>query len=1170
MPMPKLLKKISRKNLRSPRSSDGSDVAEQDIPPLPSSNFDGLYGFPVAKSPSPIQLRVHRQQSSLTGSRSTEHLPIKRPSYGVIENLPARHPSHGAAADVPPLQRPRGFADRLPSKPASPVHSATPPSRNPSYTGSDYSRPYTSPSSHSGYYDTSPSPLQGTPNGYTRQRTTSHTPGHGGSYGNTNPPSPPIFASGDPHWHRGRSTFVPSPSQLSYSHVDETNPSKPIVPVIVGKSSPPGHAPSEDELSNNLADAWTIAITAPKTSKVDKVLQVIETNVAVASTKTGTADVVIHGIASGLSAVGGMDAIEQGINTFTHALDEVAKLHPFIGVAVMAFKAVWALEQKRRENDRRILALHLEMKRYDGRSPTNVKDADEVAPDGSTIKGRLQEIVNIATDDIKACANACDAYTKKKLVVKVLKGTFTKRRSEFEFALSVHTAVGVDAVNKVTQEMNQKMDKLLDMFASFVTPQQKEVLRIVEQKGGLQACQENDEVLRELSGLESKTTTSVGAGSMGKSTPQTSALDDLKDDLLIDPEVAISENKTAFSRKFEVQKRQIVYDLLEELTKVIEREGDRVISAVTAGPHDKIIDPKWYALLSHMNFLALILFQGLRGSVKSRHFVMALRDYYQEGTEDSDAAAAKRGADDWALEYLNVSRLQSISEAFDDDASGFITVAEANTFTAGRPLDWSLPHWIAMWAIGFHQASSMYAAKIRELIAKMFALRTRVLPANRAAVNTYLDTIYRDVTSLESALAPCFVNETLQAKFNSYVMAEEARLLANLEAVDYDLDALDTVPLITGPGRIERVLFIMYHTAAVEQDLEGTLVQELHPGMMINRKRADLVRDQRQNQFPHGTGIQGVFYEFNKDRLSTSHNDTSIHSLAPLALEAMWIMVETTFAVVHGKTNEWKLLVWLNNVISAQSLVESGAIEPLGMPSSLTGDYPFGGQIRESGQDLAKISPAMIAVRTKTTSVSPIQSATVLESAWLSKDSSTVLRSTGPVPASAFNVSDSVILPPNATARLSVAPAPVLIPLQNAVAPTPNPANLANSAPISSRDALCVAVVVNTQLRRQSALFVRYSSVASRMNFLPLGPSLLLCKVSTEASPFSTYSPSPHAPSSSRTISRTWTSAPRAFRPMNHTILSSLSHHDRFLMASHTYSVDLSTHHDYPYLPQYL
>jgi hypothetical protein len=61
------------------------------------------------------------------------------------------------------------------------------------------------------------------------------------------------------------------------------------------------------------------------------------------------------------------------------------------------------------------------------------------------------------------------------------------------------------------------------------------------------------------------------------------------------------------------------------------------------------------------------------------------------------------------------------------------------------------------------------------------------------------------VTSLESAVNPCFVNEGLQEKFNSYVEAEEARLRGNLEAVDYDLDAANTLSLVTGDGRIERV-----------------------------------------------------------------------------------------------------------------------------------------------------------------------------------------------------------------------------------------------------------------------------------------------------------------------------------------------------------------------------
>ena len=103
---------------------------------------------------------------------------------------------------------------------------------------------------------------------------------------------------------------------------------------------------------------------------------------------------------------------------------------------------------------------------------------------------------------------------------------------------------------------------------------------------------------------------------------------------------------------------------------------------------------------------------------------------------------------------------------------------------------------------------TIYANKIRELIAKMFALRTLVLPANRTAVNTYLESIYRDVTSLESGVQPCYVNEALQEKFSSYVEAEEARLRGNLEAVEYDIDAANTLALVTGEGRIERVRWL--------------------------------------------------------------------------------------------------------------------------------------------------------------------------------------------------------------------------------------------------------------------------------------------------------------------------------------------------------------------------
>lgn len=49
------------------------------------------------------------------------------------------------------------------------------------------------------------------------------------------------------------------------------------------------------------------------------------------------------------------------------------------------------------------------------------------------------------------------------------------------------------------------------------------------------------------------------------------------------------------------------------------------------------------------------------------------------------------------------------------------------------------------------------------------------------------------------------VNDALQEKFRSFVEDEEARLERNLDAVDYDIDAADTLVLVTGEGRIEKV-----------------------------------------------------------------------------------------------------------------------------------------------------------------------------------------------------------------------------------------------------------------------------------------------------------------------------------------------------------------------------
>ncbi|KIJ54026.1 hypothetical protein M422DRAFT_42301 [Sphaerobolus stellatus SS14] len=326
-----------------------------------------------------------------------------------------------------------------------------------------------------------------------------------------------------------------------------------------------------------------------------------------------------------------MDAISKGIGTllegsenFIKVLDEVAKLHPFIGVAVLAFKTVWTLEMKRRENEKKVLALVYIILNL-SRRLRNVKDPEDIGPDGSTIKSRIETLCKATSEDIKPCGNTCDAYMKKKLIVNSPR--FDKCRRELEFALVIHTARTVDEANETFTQ---------------VAIDSKEILTKVDNTKA--------SLLKEIQDTEGK---SGGTGRDRKAGAKADT-DEIWKDLHTDPDTAAAKNLEVFDRKFEVQKNQIV----DEVNRIVQRQGERIISAITAGPRYRIKDP------------------------------MRCVRYLEENT-------------------------------FNDDASGFVTVAEVNAFTTSRPADWSLPVWIAYWAVGWHMTLSDYRSKLNEILSKM-------------------------------------------------------------------------------------------------------------------------------------------------------------------------------------------------------------------------------------------------------------------------------------------------------------------------------------------------------------------------------------------------------------------------------------------------------------------
>ena len=100
----------------------------------------------------------------------------------------------------------------------------------------------------------------------------------------------------------------------------------------------------------------------------------------------------------------------------------------------------------------------------------DIHDRHDVGPDDTTIEDRLQILVKKTAINIKACANACDTYSKKRLLVKIIRGqswetklvkfagVFTQRRVEFEQALAIHTARVVDAIHGDVTYMKQAIE----------------------------------------------------------------------------------------------------------------------------------------------------------------------------------------------------------------------------------------------------------------------------------------------------------------------------------------------------------------------------------------------------------------------------------------------------------------------------------------------------------------------------------------------------------------------------------------------------------------------------------------------------------------------------------------------------------------------------------------
>jgi hypothetical protein len=194
--------------------------------------------------------------------------------------------------------------------------------------------------------------------------------------------------------------------------------------------------------------------------------------------------------------------------------------------------------------------------------------------------------------------------------VKVLKGPvwegrlanfvnlFDDRKKEIQYELSIQTTLGVNSANdslanvqKDILSMNAKLDTLL--FARLRSPREKDLLAVINAKGGIETCLNDEGVLKELALFDRDEDTpgnlplATGARlSASESAAVDKAWAKLKPQLKQAVDTSLTNNMVVFERKLDVRKKQ----LLAEMETIVHREGDRILSAISSGPHDRIID----------------------------------------------------------------------------------------------------------------------------------------------------------------------------------------------------------------------------------------------------------------------------------------------------------------------------------------------------------------------------------------------------------------------------------------------------------------------------------------------------------------------------------------------------------------------------------------------------
>ncbi|KII90015.1 hypothetical protein PLICRDRAFT_174815 [Plicaturopsis crispa FD-325 SS-3] len=517
--------------------------------------------------------------------------------------------------------------------------------------------------------------------------------------------------------------------------------------------------------------------------------------------------------------------IVSGANQVIAVLEGVSEIHPVAKAVVTVFKAIITLELDRRDNNEQIAAICHSMTRM----MHVIRYLADVIEEEDALKEAFEEDFGAIEALMKEFGEFSGVYYKYRQSTFRLcfSGSYKERLSGFasqfsekkqalESLLSYRTTITVQATHGQVVGISDDIQKVISMLGE-MTEKEKKAMSYIAQHGGPEAVVENDASLVALANI-------LGDKLNGP----------LKKAIREDLDQLLEDNHVQSSMKIDGATMQITEEVLAS--------KDAILRRLDAGPHELIEDED------------------------VRKVWQALHDHFELKFRESKITTGLDHPDKWTLEILSKVMFHgAIGDAIDADGSGFLSVREVNEFLRACPANWTVPQWLAFWAVGWLDNNIRYYDDILELLETIQKAAKSSLEANKENMAEYLEILeFVQPIIMDSIEDGADENyepgddgfEELDRLQDEFRRLERDRITKNLVPVDWTLD--DEHTLISATKDLNKGQRIELSIMALL-----TLLLEHHRDIVVSTQKEVVDEDKF---WAMGETLLTVFYTFN-DRM---------------------------------------------------------------------------------------------------------------------------------------------------------------------------------------------------------------------------------------------------------------------------------------------------------------